>query len=214
MLGGFNGKVGSVIGSSWKGINYMRAKSSRSNRKVSEKQMQQRAKFMFAANFLQPLYAIIQVGFRKLEIQQSAKNAAMSDLMNYTIEGDYPSYSVNFRNLKLSKGSLQIPQGCTVELQGDKAVYNWTMDSGSEDDQQEDKLALSLSEDNMILVTLADGFSPRYTLRKYKRKDLTGELGLPNAPAGTEVHCYLACASTAEHRTVSNTVYIGTVTIP
>ncbi len=214
ILGGFNGKVGNIVGSSWKGITYMRAKPGKSNKKASEKQIKQRAKFLFAANFMQALYPIIQVGFRKMEIHKSAKNAAMSELLNYTIEGEYPDYGVNFRNLKLSKGSLDIPQNCTVALQEGRVVFNWSMDSGSEDTEEVDKHLLALSKDKMILVTLANGYTPTYTLHKYVRLDLSGDLGLPNAPSGTEVHCYLACASSNENRTVSNTVYAGSVVIP
>ncbi|TLX71948.1 hypothetical protein E9993_19235 [Labilibacter sediminis] len=214
ILGGFSGKVGNVVGSTWKGISYMKAKPQKSNRKASEKQIEQRARFLFASNFIQPLYPIIQIGYRKLEIQKSAKNAAMSELLNYAIEGDYPSFNVNFRNLKLSKGSLEIPTECSIELQADRVVFNWSMDSGSEDSEEEDKLLSELKENNMMLVTLANGFAPRYSLHKYKRKDLTGNLGLPNAPSGTEVHCYLACVSNGGTKTVSNSVYVGSITIP
>lgn len=214
ILGAFNGKVGNVVGSSWKGISYMKAKPQKSNKKASEKQILQRAKFLFASNFIQPLYPIIQVGFRKLEVQMSAKNAAMSELLNYAVEGEYPSLSINFKSLKLSKGSLDTPQKCSVELKDDKVVFNWTVDSGSEDTEQEDKRLLELNENKMMLVTLSYGFAPRYTLHKYKRKDLTGDLGLPDAPSGSIVHCYLACASTGEDAAVSNSVYAGSITLP
>ncbi len=133
ILGGFNGKVGNVVGSTWKGISYMKAKPNKGNRKTSEKQMIQRAKFLFATNFIQPLNPIIQIGFRKLDIHKSPKNAAMSDLLNYAITGDYPSFGIDFRNLKLSKGSLENPEDYSIELQENRVVFNWTLDSASED---------------------------------------------------------------------------------
>ena len=44
ILGGFSGKVGSVVGGSWKGIDYMRSQSSRRTRAASVLQLQQQQK--------------------------------------------------------------------------------------------------------------------------------------------------------------------------
>ncbi len=214
ILGGFNGKVGNVVGSTWKGISYMKAKPNKGNRKTSEKQMIQRAKFLFATNFIQPLNPIIQIGFRKLDIHKSPKNAAMSDLLNYAITGDYPSFGIDFKNLKLSKGSLENPEDYSIELQENRVVFNWALDSASEDASEMDKRTEMLSQNKVMLVALAFGYAPRYTLHKYQRLDGTGNVGLPKAPSGTEVHCYLAFAATDATNSVSNSIYAGSVIIP
>ena len=54
ILGGFNGKVGTVIGSSWKGITYMKGIPNHTRNPRTEKQIAQRTKMEFARNFLQP----------------------------------------------------------------------------------------------------------------------------------------------------------------
>jgi len=48
----YSGKVGSVIGSSWRGVDYVRSLSKISNKKASEGQIAQRAKFAMAVAFL------------------------------------------------------------------------------------------------------------------------------------------------------------------
>ena len=45
ILGGFSGKVGTVIGGNWKGIDYMRSKSSKRSFIPSQKQLEQQLKF-------------------------------------------------------------------------------------------------------------------------------------------------------------------------
>ncbi|MDD3723512.1 MAG: DUF6266 family protein, partial [Lutibacter sp.] len=45
ILGGFSGKVGSVVGSTWNGISYMRSLPASVKNPRTEKQMSQRSKF-------------------------------------------------------------------------------------------------------------------------------------------------------------------------
>ena len=45
ILGGFSGKVGTVVGSSWKGISYMRGRAQSVRNPRTEGQMEQRSKF-------------------------------------------------------------------------------------------------------------------------------------------------------------------------
>ncbi len=214
ILGEFNGKVGNVVGSNWKGISYMRAKSKTTNKKSSEKQIIQRAKFQYVSNFVQPLQPVIQVGFKSQEIQKSPRNAAMSEILNYTLMGEYPSFSINFGQLKIAKGSLDLPSEYAVSLQDGRALFTWSTKGNSEDNQDNSTWTQFLLQNNVILVTLADGYTPKYTMYNYKRSDGTGDLGLPVAPSGTVVHCYLAFFADDGSKRVSNSVYVGSVTVP
>ncbi len=212
--GSFHGKVGNLVGSSWRGISYMRAKPNTGKRKSSEKQIQHRAKFLFATNFIQPLFPVIQIGFRNQNDKKTAKNAAMSEIMNYAITGEYPEFSINFKNLKLSKGCIYVPKSPAVQLVDNRVQFTWTLDIGNEDSIENNTLMQERMEDKIMLVTLAFGYPPVYTLHKYRRENQAGDVGLPDAPPGTEVHCYIAAASVAKHMNVSNSVYAGSVIIP
>ncbi|MCW3786135.1 DUF6266 family protein [Plebeiibacterium sediminum] len=214
ILGGFSGKVGNVIGSTWKGISYMKSKPASNNKKASEKQIIHRARFMYAAKFLQRLQPVIEVGYRMHDRCKTARNEAMSEFLNYTLTGDYPMFKVNYNRLRLAKGSLELPADYSVALVDNRALIKWSVDSNSEDDQSEDKLLAQLLENNVLLVSIADGCEPKYTMRKFKRKDGSGDIGLPNAPSGTEVHCYLAFIANDDSMRVSNSIYVGSVIAP
>lgn len=55
ILGSFSGKVGTVVGSSWMGISYMRALSPNVKDARSPKQLAQREKFALANAFIKPI---------------------------------------------------------------------------------------------------------------------------------------------------------------
>jgi hypothetical protein len=78
VLGGFSGKVGTVVGGSWKGISYMRSLPGKFRGKSSLLQLNQRTKFALAVNFLKPMNALLRTGWKLYAYGQSAMNAAMA----------------------------------------------------------------------------------------------------------------------------------------
>ena len=64
VLGGFSGKVGNVVGGSWKGIDYMRIKPASVTNPRTAAQVDQRSKFSIVLNFLQPMTEFLRVGFK------------------------------------------------------------------------------------------------------------------------------------------------------
>ena len=60
ILGGFSGKVGTVIGGSWKGISYMRSQAQSVKNPRTDGQLSQRSKFALALDFLKPLTDIVR----------------------------------------------------------------------------------------------------------------------------------------------------------
>ena len=205
ILGGFNGKVGNVVGATWKGITYMKAIQNTGNKKATEKQIVQRAKFGFAAQFLQPLYPVIQIGFKTLGIKQSAQNAAIAHLLNYAITGEYPAFAVDYENLYLAKGSIKVADSASIVVEDDHITFNWN---------DTDKAMKLLGEEQALLVGISNGYYPSYSIDEYTRENRTGALSFPNAPSGSLVHCYLAFAETENLKRASNSIYLGTVSIP
>ena len=64
VLGGFSGKIGNVVGGSWKGIDYMRIKPASVANPRTAAQVDQRSKFSIVLNFLQPMTEFLRVGFK------------------------------------------------------------------------------------------------------------------------------------------------------
>jgi len=63
ILGGFSGKVGTVIGGNWNGIDFMRGISGHIANPRTTAQQDQRAKMAAIIQFLSPLKAFLRVGF-------------------------------------------------------------------------------------------------------------------------------------------------------
>ena len=78
ILGGFSGKVGTVIGGSWKGISYMRSQAQSIKNPRTDAQMSQRTKFALALSFLKPMTELLRTGFKLYAKKKTAFNAAMS----------------------------------------------------------------------------------------------------------------------------------------
>jgi hypothetical protein len=91
ILGGFSGKVGTVVGASWKGISYMRSIPQHVHNPRTEGQVNQRSKFSVALHFLQPLNDFIRTGYKLYAHRQSPFNSAMAyTLANATSQGQIP----------------------------------------------------------------------------------------------------------------------------
>ena len=125
ILGGFSGKVGSVIGSSWKGISYMRGKAVSIKNPQTLQQMRQRNKFALALSVLQPIVAFIRVGFKRYAYKKSEFNAAMSYTIKNAIVGTYPNYEIDFSKLLVSRGTLTGANDAAAVAETGKIKFTW-----------------------------------------------------------------------------------------
>ena len=106
--GPFKGKVGSVVGSSWRKVPYMKGmrKVRRNKAKPSEKQAVQHAKFKLLNRFFMPIGPVLDIGFRAFISRATGKNAAFSYNYDHAfVEGD-DQLTLNYPALKFSHGSL------------------------------------------------------------------------------------------------------------
>ena len=92
ILGGFSGKVGTVIGCNWKGIDYMRSRATSHSNPRTEAQLDQRARFSVMGKFIRPLILFLRIGFKNQAIKMSGFNAAMSYNLANAVTGIYPAY--------------------------------------------------------------------------------------------------------------------------
>ena len=143
ILGGFSGKVGTVIGGNWKGIDYMRSKAASISNPKTEAQLDQRARFGAALKFLQPLTAFLRVGFKNYAVKMTAFNSAMSYNLNNALTGVYPDYSIDYASALVARGSLpgalnpQVAMNSTTELE-----FSWTNNSNEAKAKGNDKVLL------------------------------------------------------------------------
>ncbi len=80
ILGGFSGRVGNVIGGSWKGIDYMRSEATSISDPKTAKQLEQRSKFRVAVEFAKNCVPLINVGLKQYATKRSEFNYLVSKI--------------------------------------------------------------------------------------------------------------------------------------
>ncbi|MXV49965.1 hypothetical protein GS399_03200 [Pedobacter sp. HMF7647] len=204
ILGSFSGKVGTVIGASWKGIDYMRSLAKPGSRTASNDQIIQRAKFALASTFLKPVSALLTIGFKNDASKQTPYNVATSLFLKNSITGVYPDLEVDYGNVLISRGPLSIPAGVQLSSpESGKLQLTWADNSAA---------GIAAGTDKALVMI----FNPEQ--RKYQTETNGGTRGsggqVLDVPAfmGAVAHVWLAFIS-QDGKTLSTSVYAGTVTI-
>ncbi|HJJ66239.1 MAG TPA: DUF6266 family protein [Methanocorpusculum sp.] len=192
ILGGFSGKVGTVIGSSWKDISYMRGRAQSVKNPRTEGQVEQRSKFALTLDFLKPITAYVRTGYKTY--------AAMSYIVKNAVSGAFPNYALDFSRVLVSRGSLTQPSTPNVSISAGRATVTWNDNRGQSDAQPTDvAMPLAFNTDKGEAV-----FSTATTTRA----DQSAELNFPADWNGDTVELYIGFAS-ADGINVANSIYLG-----
>src|ERR1700712_4225457 len=131
ILGGFNGTVGTVVGSNWKGISTMRAKPKGRKGTFSTSQLDQQARFALMMKFLQPLSDFMNMTYKKAAIKMSGFNKVFSQNLQNAISGVYPAPPVNDPEADLSRGNLpNVNNAAAASTATGKLVFTWADNTG------------------------------------------------------------------------------------
>nr|WP_199075979.1 DUF6266 family protein [Pedobacter sp. ASV19] len=106
--GPVSGKVGMVIGSSCRGIQYLKSVADVSAVPATEAQLNQRLKLALVSGWLRPLLSWINVGYQMFRVEKTPMNAAVSYHMKETLLGEGPDYRIDFAKAIFSRGDLLI----------------------------------------------------------------------------------------------------------
>ncbi|WP_157209189.1 DUF6266 family protein [Mariniflexile maritimum] len=204
ILGGLSGKVGNVIGGSWKGIDYLRIKPSSVANPRTVGQVNQRNKFTVTLEYLQPNLAFVQKGYKNYAVKQTQFNAAMSYVLNNAITGVEPNFNVDFATALLSRGNLSgvLNPGTDLATPGE-VTFNWDDNSAEGNANATDKA--------MLLVYNPSKKESISQLEGADRTVGTETVIIPSTYAGDTVELFMAFIETDGSR-VSNSVYLGSGT--
>lgn len=86
ILGGFSGKIGTVVGASWRGKDIIRSVPKSTKRQPSDLQLIQQLKFGKVIDFLQPIRPIQNLYFGGKVKYQSRFNQATSYALKHAVE--------------------------------------------------------------------------------------------------------------------------------
>ena len=200
VLGGFSGKVGTVIGASWKGTAYMRGQATHVKNPRTAAQIAQRTKMEFARNYLQQAQEFLNVGLKDVAKHQSPLNYAVSQMVRNAILGDYPDYAPDYTKLVWSHGLLTPPVVETVYANYDALDFLWQDNSG-----QGNAKADNIS---MVVVCNAEKQEIKYFMNGYIRSTKSTHCELPESWVDDHVHIYITMRS-SDGKLISNSHYCG-----
>lgn len=205
VLGGFSGKVGTVIGSSWKGLSVMRGIAPHIANPKSDKQLAQRLKFAIVIKFIQSMVQFIDIGFKNYAIGMTQMNAAFSYNILNAIQGTYPSFVIDFTKALVSRGNLPpaLNQVASSTAAG-SVVFTWQDNS--------DEIGASPTDKNLLLIYNPGKNQSVYFNDLGNRATGTQTVTVPQSFSGDLVHCYLAF-ETADGVEQSNSKYAGAITV-
>ena len=205
ILGGVSGKIGNVIGGSWKGIDYLRIMPASVANPKTPAQMDQRSKFITVIKFLQPMVDFLRVGFKLYAIKMTQFNNAMSYNLKNAITGTYPDYTIDFSKALVSRGSLAGASGANVASVSDtEMTLSWADNTGTGGALATDK-SLLLAYDTSTGTVV-------YNTAGAARSVGVQSLTVPAELSGGTFETFLGFIS-EDGSLVANSVYVGSITL-
>lgn len=183
--GGFSGKAGSIIGSSWNNINYIKGLPKLSKKPASQKQIEQRARFAAVLAFMGPIKDLLLLGYKGQNAGRATGfNMGIQHAMTYALVGAYPNYEVDKSLVQISKGMLTQPADVVVSstVAGSLDI-SWS-------DLKNDLTAFGDDKVVVLLYNETQNFFMAYTDAGL-REDGGTTLSIPANFSGQVVHTYL-----------------------
>lgn len=197
ILGGFSGRVGTVVGATWNSVHYMRALATSVKNPRTDKQVSQRTKFSKTLTFLRAITPYVRIGYAGYAKKQTAFNAAMSYIMRNAITGSGLNLAIDYRRVLVSRGSLMQAFNVKAEVSGQTVTFSWEDNSGMGDAQATDvamPLAYNKAKGEALFLTAGA-----------TRADQTAELTLPSSWTDDPLALYLGFRS-EDHRSMANSL--------
>ena len=203
--GAFSGKVGSVVGSRWRSIDYLRGLPKKSSKGPTTEQLKQQSKFAMAVNYLRPIKDVLNIGFAdKKQTTLSGYNLGVKSFLSKNIKGEYPEYTVDFSTMVISKGSLNSFLGLKMVVEDEQLKFAWKTNINGLNSFIDDILIFVIYNETQNMYLLFD---------EALRADLSYTSEIGTAFNGNTIHTW-AFGISRDQTAVSNTQYLGTIDIP
>jgi len=202
--GGVSGKTGSVIGSSWKSINYLKGLYKKSNKPATEEQLINQAKFKLVMRFLLPITSYLQIGFgQKKADRQTPVNAAFQFNLPLVVQGAYPKFVLDYSKIRISDGTFYLAPAQTPVYANEELTVSW--------DVANNDVYKSADDDGVYIICYQpelDEFLAPATVPTRSMGTVT--FGVPAHLLGGEVHVWMFMADRKKKR-VSKSGYLGLI---
>jgi hypothetical protein len=200
--GNFKGKVGTVIGSSWKGIPYMKSLYHTRTIPPHEKEQQNRNKFGMAHRWLQPVTEFVRVGYKGYSPTVEGFLAAKSCLLKNAFAGEGANMGIDPALAQVSYGELPLPTNITAaKVTTDYLQISW--------DAPKMNMPDACDQIMMLAYDIENGEATSNVTGQFRYVG-TDTLYIPPAIPERTWHIYAAFVA-ADRSQQSASVYLGTI---
>ncbi|CAN5148514.1 hypothetical protein BH11BAC5_BH11BAC5_53440 [soil metagenome] len=182
----------------------MRSKDGNKNKNPTMPQLSQQLKFKLCTQFLQTMSGLVSVGFKTFAVKKTGMNSALSYLLQNAVTGAYPTFTIVYSDVLVSRGDLPNVLGPSVVAgAGSVVTFSWTDNSS---------VGSAKPTDKAILAAYCPAFSQCiYTTGSADRSAITDSIDLSTF-TGQLVETYIGFIS-ADGKTVATSIYTGQVTV-
>jgi len=199
ILGPVSGSVGTIVGSSWKDIDYIRSKSSGHKGEPTQSQLDNQLKFLVIINFISTMNELLALTFTKYAVGMSESNAAFSYNFRNAITGISPNYAIDYANTLVSRGDLANATAIAATITNKTIHFTWSDNSG---------LGMAAGTDKAVLVAYCKNYNLTvYTIGAAVRSTKAAVLDVSNF-TGFAVETWIAFLS-EDGINASNSIYTG-----
>jgi hypothetical protein len=204
IFGPFNGTVGHVVATKWKGKDIVKNSPEKTNKKASLSQVDQRSRFKLANDFLGHFSHFIAVGYRAVGKKRIPINVALAYHLENAVTGVYPEYELDYSKVKLSLHKAIDPVIKPELLMQSEGVLTviWEMPRMRSITTKSDDLAYIMCYNSTKRKSLEFQIT--------RRSDLSVTLAMSEFYKGDELHCWIFFVS-ADGKFTSDTQYLGSV---
>lgn len=204
ILGAFRGKIGTVVGSIWNGITYMRSLGEYVDNPTTA-QLNARAKVSLVMPFLADMKSIINIGWLSQQKKGlTGMNAASSYHLKHAVTGVAPAYSIDYPAVEISRGELEGAEEPEVaSAAGHEVDFSWTPNTG---------MVYGKPTDLAVLVVYCPDMNKFMVYRQALRSAGSYSMTVPASFETSQVHCWIAFFS-ADGKMASDSTYVGAVTV-
>lgn len=202
IFGAVSGKVGNVIGASWKSVAYLRGKAAKVKYSNSEEQQTQRAIFKAVVKFVKPMKAFLNIAYKGVETNMTPYNSVTKRILTECIIKGDEGAEIDYSKVLVSKGGMPVLNDITATCSAGKVSLSWSDKS----DVSETKIS---GDDNIMpLVFNLSKQQAEFSTKQFKRSDKSGDLELPESWKGDSILVY-AGTKDKKNKDASDSIFLG-----
>ena len=201
ILGGFSGKVGPVVGATWRGMDVIRSRPKSSKRTPSERQLEQQLKFKLAISFLQPIKNIQSRFFGSGSGVKSRVNMAVSYTISTAIQMVAGLPELIYNKVLITRGELTSFRNPELTTQPGGVLHlEWEDNSTQGDAAPKDQVSIVCYCAELNNWEIYEGI--------VMRSDLMADVTLPAYYLGKTMEVY-AFLNNEKQTAASTSLYLG-----